>query len=214
MAETLLSIAKEIEVCKGCDLWRTRTRSVPGTGPSNTEIMLIGEGPGKNEDIEGLPFIGQAGKFLTELLADAGLTREQVFICNVVKCRPPLNRDPEPAELAACNIYLDRQIASIKPSIIITLGRFSMGKFFQGVKITQVHGMMKRVGDSFVIPMFHPAAALHQVALKPTIKEDFRKLPKLLAMARKELGLMPLPTETANQTEQIENSPAKQMKLL
>ena len=189
MSDTLEKIAKEIAVCKDCDLWRTRTCSVPGEGNPKTEIMLIGEGPGKNEDLQGRPFIGQAGKFLTELLADAGLTREEVFICNVVKCRPPLNRDPEPAELAACNAYLDRQIAVIKPSIIITLGRYSMAKFFEGVKISQVHGMMKRVGDTFVIPMFHPAAALHQAALKPTIKEDFSKLPKLLAMARKELGL-------------------------
>ncbi len=189
MPETLKTIAAEIAVCKNCELSRTRTYSVPGEGNPDTEIMLIGEGPGKNEDLEGRPFIGQAGKLLTELLANAGLTREDVFICNVVKCRPPLNRDPEPAELAACNAYLDRQIAVIKPSIIITLGRFSMANFFEDVKISQVHGMMKRVGDTFVIPMFHPAAALHQPALKPAIREDFSKLPKLLAMARKELGL-------------------------
>ena len=199
MSDTLEKIAKEIAVCKDCDLWRTRTCSVPGEGNPKTEIMLIGEGPGKNEDLQGRPFIGQAGKFLTELLADAGLTREEVFICNVVKCRPPLNRDPEPGELAACNRYLERQIAAIRPSIIITLGRFSMAKFFEGVKISQVHGMMKRVDNAFVIPMFHPAAALHQQALKPTIKQDFSRLPRLLAMARKELGLpdtaAPLPTE-------------------
>lgn len=215
MTETLELIAKEISVCKSCELWRTRTNSVPGVGPANTEIMLIGEGPGKNEDLQGLPFIGQAGKLLTELLADAGLTREEVFVCNVVKCRPPLNRDPEPAELTACDAFLDRQIAAINPKIIITLGRFSMGKFFQGVKITQVHGKMKRVGDAFVIPMFHPAAALHQVALKPTIKQDFANLPKLLSMAKKELGLEKPPVANPNvESNEADDLPAKQMKLL
>lgn len=215
MTDTLEQIAREVSVCKNCELWRTRTYSVPGQGPTHTEIMLIGEGPGKNEDLQGLPFIGQAGKFLTELLADANLTREEVFICNVVKCRPPLNRDPEPIELAACNTFLERQITTINPRIIITLGRFSMAKFFPDVKISQVHGKMKRVGDLFVIPMFHPAAALHQVALKPTIKQDFAHLPKLLAMAKKELGL-----EDAAQPEALlapshqDTQPAKQMKLL
>ena len=129
-----------------------------------------------------------------------------------------MNRDPEPAELVACNAYLDRQIAVIKPSIIITLGRFSMAKFFEGVKISQVHGMMKRVDDHFVIPMFHPAAALHQVALKPTIKQDFARLPKLLSMARKELGLPDLPTHKTEDVQQ-NNQPAhtdkgQQLKLI
>jgi DNA polymerase len=185
--DTLKQIASEVSVCTRCALSTTRNKAVPGEGPVNTEILLIGEGPGQNEDMQGRPFIGQAGKFLSELLAQAGLKREDVWITNVVKCRPPGNRDPLPDELAACNEYLERQIAALNPKIIITLGRFSMGKYMPGAKITQIHGQMKRYGDRFVIPMFHPAAALHQAALKPAILADFAKLPQMLDFARKEL---------------------------
>jgi DNA polymerase len=182
--ETLAQIASEVAVCTNCTLHKTRKRTVPGEGPANTEIMLIGEGPGFNENEQGRPFVGAAGKFLEELLAQAGLKRSDVWIGNVVKCRPPENRDPMPEELAACNIYLERQISTINPKIIITLGRFSMGKFLPGVKISQVHGQMRKVGDRFVIAMFHPAAALHQAALKPSILADFAKLPQQLDQAR------------------------------
>lgn len=188
MEDTLAQIASEVSVCVRCALHATRNKSVPGEGPANAEIMLIGEGPGFNENEQGRPFVGAAGNFLNELLAQAGLKREDVWIGNVVKCRPPSNRDPLPDELAACNEYLDRQIAALNPKIIITLGRFSMGKYMPGVKITQVHGQMKRYGDRFVIAMFHPAAALHQSALKPSILADFAKLPKLLDFARAELN--------------------------
>jgi DNA polymerase len=191
-AETILAgIASEVSACTNCGLHKTRIKSVPGEGPADAEIMLIGEGPGANENEQGRPFIGAAGKFLVELLAQAGLKRTDVWICNVVKCRPPENRDPLPDELAACNLYLDRQIAAINPRIIITLGRFSMGKFMPGVKITQVHGQMRRFGDRFVIAMFHPAAALHQAALKPAILADFARLPQLLNEARQELAKSP-----------------------
>ena len=186
--ETLSQIANEVSVCTSCPLHTTRTMSVPGEGPANAEIMLIGEGPGATEDAQGRPFIGAAGKFLVELLGQAGLKRTDVWICNVVKCRPPLNRDPLPEELAACNLDLERQIAAIRPKIIITLGRFSMAKFMPGVKISQIHGQMCRINDRFVIAMFHPAAALHQAALKPTILADFARLPKLLETARKEIA--------------------------
>jgi DNA polymerase len=186
--ETLAQIAKEVVVCKKCVLHESRNKSVPGEGPANAEIMLIGEGPGFYENEQGRPFVGASGKFLSELLGQAGLKREDVWIGNVVKCRPPANRDPLPDELSACNNYLERQIAAINPSIIITLGRFSMGKFMQGAKITQVHGQMRKVGNRYVIPMFHPAAALHQAALKPALLADFAKLPELLAEARKNLG--------------------------
>jgi uracil-DNA glycosylase family 4 len=182
--ETLAQIASEVAVCPNCVLHKTRKRSVPGEGPANAEIMLIGEGPGFNENEQGRPFVGAAGKFLEELLAQAGLKRTDVWIGNVVKCRPPENRDPMPDELAACNAFLERQISAINPKIIITLGRFSMGKFMPGVKISQVHGQMRRVGDRFVIAMFHPAAALHQAALKPSILADFAKLPQQLDQAR------------------------------
>jgi DNA polymerase len=151
--------------------------------------MFIGEGPGFNENEQGRPFVGAAGQFLNELLAQAGMKRESVWIGNVVKCRPPGNRDPLPEELSACNQYLERQITAIDPRIIITLGRYSMGKFMPGAKISAVHGQMRRVGDRFVIAMFHPAAALHQAALKPTILADFAQLPTLLEQARR--GLTP-----------------------
>ena len=187
MSQNLEEIAQNISVCTACALHRTRTLAVPGEGPADADIMLIGEGPGNNEDLQGKPFVGQAGNFLTELLAQAGLTREDVFICNVVKCRPPMNRDPLPEEISACVKFLDAQIDSIKPKIIITLGRFSMAQFFPGVKISQVHGKMKQIGDYFVIPMFHPAAALHQPNLKQTILADFANLPKLLHIAEAHL---------------------------
>jgi len=186
--ETLAQIAKEVTVCTNCALHHSRKKSVPGEGPATAEIMFIGEGPGFHENEQGRPFVGAAGKFLDQLLAQAGVTRADVWIGNVVKCRPPENRDPLPDELAACNEYLERQIQAIDPSIIVTLGRFSMNKFFPGAKISAVHGQMRKVGDRYVIAMFHPAAALHQAALKPAILADFAKLPELLEQARKGLG--------------------------
>lgn len=186
--ETLAQIAKEVTVCTNCALHHSRKKSVPGEGPAAAEIMFIGEGPGFHENEQGRPFVGAAGKFLDQLLAQAGVTRADVWIGNVVKCRPPENRDPQPDELAACNEYLERQTQAIDPSIIVTLGRFSMNKFFSGAKISAVHGQMKKVGERYVIAMFHPAAALHQAALKPAILADFAKLPELLEQARKGLG--------------------------
>jgi len=186
--ETIAQIAKEVSACIKCPLHEGRKKSVPGEGPANAEIMFIGEGPGFHENEQGRPFVGAAGKFLDQLLAQAGVTRADVWIGNVVKCRPPGNRDPLPEELAACDTYLEAQIQAINPSIIVTLGRFSMGKFFSGVKISAIHGQMRKVDDRFVIPMFHPAAALHQAALKPAILGDFAKLPELLKQARVALG--------------------------
>jgi DNA polymerase len=182
--EILTQVAKEVSVCQKCALYHSRKKAVPGEGPANADIMLIGEGPGFHENEQGRPFVGAAGNFLNELLAEAGLKRPDVWIGNVVKCRPPNNRDPLPEELAACNEYLERQIAAINPKIIITLGRYSMGKFMPGAKISSVHGQMRRTGERHVIPMFHPAAALHQAALKPAILKDFSQLPKLLEQAR------------------------------
>jgi uracil-DNA glycosylase len=189
--EVLAQVAKEVSVCKKCALYHSRKNAVPGEGPANAEIMFIGEGPGFNENEQGRPFVGNAGTFLNELLAEAGLKRTDVWIGNVVKCRPPANRDPLPEELAACNEYQERQIAAINPKIIITLGRYSMAKFMPGAKISSVHGQMRRVGDRFVIAMFHPAAALHQAALKPAILQDFAQLPKLLEQARSALKKSP-----------------------
>jgi DNA polymerase len=186
--ETLAQIAKEVSNCTSCALHESRKKSVPGEGPADAEIMFIGEGPGFHENEQGRPFVGASGKFLDQLLAQAGVTRSEVFICNVVKCRPPENRDPLPDELSACDAYLERQIAAINPSIIVTLGRFSMSKYTQGAKISQIHGQMRKVGERYVISMFHPAAALHQAALKPAILADFAKLPELLQEARTALG--------------------------
>lgn len=182
--ETLAQIASEVAVCQKCPLHHSRKKAVPGEGPANSEIMFIGEGPGFYENEQGRPFVGPAGQFLDQLLAQAGLKREQVWIGNVVKCRPPGNRDPQPEEMATCDQYLERQIKAINPKIIITLGRFSMAKFMPGAKISAVHGQMRRIGDRFVIAMFHPAAALHQASLKPAIMADFAKLPQLLVQAR------------------------------
>ena len=187
--EKLEKLARRIKVCTLCELHRSRTEAVPGEGPTHAEIMFIGEGRGASEDKQGRPFVGASGKFLDQLLAHAGVTRADVFITNVVKCRPPGNRDPLPDEIEICTSnYLQHQIEMINPSIIVTLGRHSMGLFFKGAKITQIHGQMRQVGDRFVISMFHPAAALHQLSLKETIMADFAKLPELLTEARTALG--------------------------
>lgn len=209
--ETLQQIASEVSACTQCSLHTTRNKSVPGEGPANAEIMLIGEGPGHNENEQGRPFVGAAGNFLNELLAQAGLKREDVWIGNVVKCRPPGNRDPLPEELSACDKHLERQMAALNPKIIITLGRFSMAKFVPGAKISQVHGQMRKVNGRFVIPMFHPAAALHQPQLKTTILADFGKLPDLLDVARRELG-QPGPAVAVPKEELPKDDP-QQLKL-
>lgn len=189
ITEDIISqIANEVSACTRCALHESRKKPVPGDGPANAEIMFIGEGPGFHENEQGHPFVGASGKFLDQLLAQAGVTRSDVFIANVVKCRPPGNRDPLPDELAACDLYLEAQIKAINPSIIVTLGRFSMNKFFPGAKISAVHGQMQKIGGRFVIPMFHPAAALHQAALKPSILGDFAKLPDQLNEARIAMG--------------------------
>lgn len=179
-AAKLEEVASEVRGCPKCELCRTRTHAVPGEGPPKARVMLIGEGPGWHEDQQGRPFVGNAGKFLTELLGKAKLRREDVFITNVVKCRPPGNRDPMPDEIAACSGYLDRQIAAINPDVIVTLGRFSMARWFPGERISRIHGQPKREAGRLIVPMYHPAAALHQAALRGAIEEDFSKLPKFL----------------------------------
>ena len=185
----LEKLAGQIKVCTRCELHRSRTKAVPGEGPTHAELMLIGEGPGATEDKQGRPFVGASGRFLDQLLEQAGVTRADVWITNVVKCRPPGNRDPLTDEVETCTSnYLQHQIEIVNPSIIVTLGRHSMGLFFKGAKITQIHGQMRKAGDRFVIPMFHPAAALHQQSLRSTIMADFAGLPELLKEARAESG--------------------------
>lgn len=173
-----------IRGCTACSLARTRTHAVPGEGPLDAEVMLIGEAPGMNEDRQGRPFVGQAGAFLEELLAAAGYCRDDVYICNVLKCRPPGNRDPLPAEIEACSAFLGVQIEQVNPLLIVSLGRYSMARFFPEAKISRVHGQHRMVDGRLFVPMYHPAAALHQQSLRETILEDFRKLPALVASAR------------------------------
>jgi DNA polymerase len=179
--DSLQQIAKEVSSCEKCKLHATRKKAVPGEGPSNAKIMFIGEGPGFHENEQGRPFVGAAGKFLEELLASIGMKRSDVFIANVVKCRPPQNRDPESDELKACNDYLERQIALINPKVIVTLGRYSMEKFFPGAKISNIHGQARAIGGRLVLAMFHPAAALHQPQYRSLIEQDFKRLPELIA---------------------------------
>jgi uracil-DNA glycosylase len=175
-AAALAEIDREVGACQRCDLFRTANKAVPGEGPADARIMLVGEAPGFNEDKQGRPFVGAAGKFLEELLGEAGLRRADVYITNVVKHRPPGNRDPSPDELHACRPWLEQQIQIINPRLIVTLGRYSMGTFFPGSMISRVHGQIREKDGRFIFHMYHPAAALHQQALRQTLIDDMRKL--------------------------------------
>ena len=201
-AEELKVIAAEVSACQKCKLHTGRKKAVPGEGPADAQIMFIGEGPGFHEDQQGRPFVGAAGKFLEELLESIGLTRAQVFITNVVKCRPPGNRDPEPDELEACADYLDRQIKAINPKVIVTLGRYSMYRFFPNAKISAIHGQARQVEGRLVVAMFHPAAALHQPKYREPLFEDFKKLPGLIASAEKAPTVAP-PKPDEPETKQL-----------
>jgi len=176
----LEALAVEIAQCTRCLLHRGRTRAVPGEGPQNAEIMFIGEAPGFYEDQQGRPFVGAAGQFLEELLKEIGLQREQVFIANVIKCRPPGNREPLPEEIEACKPFLDRQIELLHPRLIVTLGRFSMARAFPNARISSIHGQPRKIGGVIYYPMYHPAAALHQPSLRRDVEEDMRRIPELL----------------------------------
>ncbi len=182
----LAQLAAAVRDCRRCPLAGLRTLAVPGEGPTQAEILLIGEGPGQQEDRQGRPFVGASGHLLQKLLAGVGLDRSQVFITNVVKRRPPNNRDPLPVELAACAPFLDDQVTLIDPLILITLGRFSLAHFLgPGARITQVHGRPTRLGDRLLLPMFHPAAALRNLQWQQALEADFAQLPGLLAAARR-----------------------------
>jgi uracil-DNA glycosylase family 4 len=181
----LTKLYEEIAICQRCDLAKGRTQTVPGEGPEDAEIMFIGEAPGFHEDRQGRPFVGAAGKFLEELLASIGLQREEVYICNVIKCRPPGNRDPLSDEIEACKPFLDRQIELIQPKLIVTLGRHSMARYFPNTQITRIHGQPKRIGGRIYYPMFHPAAALHQPKWRSAVEEDMLKIPQILKEAER-----------------------------
>jgi DNA polymerase len=211
MAQAELEIiAAEVKACTKCKLYKSAKQGVPGEGPPTAEILFIGEGPGFYEDQQGRPFVGPSGKFLEELLGGIGLKRSDVFIANVVKHRPPGNRDPEPDEIAACAEYLDRQIAAIQPRVIVTLGRYSMAKFFPGARISAIHGQARLVNGRLVVAMFHPAAALHQQSLRQTLIDDFKKLPGYIARAKgagekeREKGAAPKPADAPPQPPEDE----------
>lgn len=184
----LEDLAQLIRSCPRCDLCQSRTHAVPGEGPDNAEVMFIGEAPGFYEDQQGQPFVGPAGKLLDQLLALAGLRRQDVYITNIIKCRPPNNRDPLPKEIEACRPWLEQHLATIKPKVVVTLGRYSMAHFFPGGSISKVHGQPRVRNGVYYVPLFHPAAALHQERFRRPLEDDFRNLSVILAEARRSVG--------------------------
>ena len=176
----LTELYEEIALCQQCEIARNRIHVVPGEGAEDADILFIGEAPGWYEDQQGRPFVGPAGKFLEELLASINLNRQQVYIANVIKCRPPDNRDPLPTEIQNCRKWLNRQIELIRPKIIVTLGRYSMAMFFPGKTISKIHGTAQNRDGIIYYAMYHPAAALHQQSLRQAIQEDMRKIPSFL----------------------------------
>ncbi len=181
----LSQLYQEIERCQDCELAKHRTRVVPGEGAENASLFFIGEAPGWHEDQQGRPFVGPAGQFLEQLLASISLKREQVYIANVIKCRPPGNRDPLPNEIQSCQKWLDRQIEIVHPKMIITLGRYSLARYFPGENISKVHGKARKDNNVILYAMYHPAAALHQGSLRKTIEADMLQIPTILAQAKK-----------------------------
>ena len=197
------AIGAQVAVCTRCRLHQTRTKAVPGEGTAATEVVFVGEGPGFNEDRQGRPFVGPAGTLLSELLGAVGWTREEVFITNVVKCRPPENRDPQPDEIAACGPFLTRQLAALDPALVVTLGRFSMARFNPSARIGQVHGTFRAADpesgapEALTFAMYHPAAALHQGSLKATLFADMEGVPAALVEARRLRASRPAAPEPA-----------------
>jgi len=201
-------IAAQVAKCTRCRLHQQATKGVPGDGDPESEVIFIGEGPGYHEDQQGLPFVGVAGRLLDRLLQLIKLKRSEVWIGNVIKHRPPGNRDPLPEEIEACRPFLDEQIKIIDPKIIVSLGRFSMSKFLPGEKISQVHGQARYVNFAgkkrIIIPMYHPAAALRRGAIMEQIKKDFLKIPQFLSPHLKEEILPePEPVPEKPQEEQM-----------
>ncbi len=179
-AANLEAIALEIERCRRCKLHRERLNAVPGAGPADATVFFLGEGPGAQEDQVGQPFVGRSGKFLDELLEDIGLSRERVFITNVVKCRPPGNRAPHVDEVRPCTMHLDQQLEVVRPLLVVTLGRFAMEHFFSEGRISEIHGRPRRIDGTVTLPLYHPAAALYRGSLRSVVKDDFQRIPELL----------------------------------
>ncbi|MAP38880.1 MAG: uracil-DNA glycosylase [Dehalococcoidia bacterium] len=190
-----IEVYQQITSCTACDLSEGRTNAVPGEGSQNADIMFIGEAPGYYEDRDGRPFIGQAGKLLDEMLAKINLDRKDVYVTNMVKCRPPKNRDPLLEELSSCAPYLDKQIEIISPRVIVCLGRFSFSKFFPGEAISKARGKPRDWRNIKISPMYHPAAGLHNPGLKPAIEKDFRNLPALIEQVNQATQSEPAPEQ-------------------
>jgi DNA polymerase len=182
---TLEEVARSVMQCTDCRLSQGRTQGVPGEGPADAKLFFVGEGPGWHEDQQGRPFVGPAGQFLEELLGMVGLRRDQVFIGNMIKSRPPGNRDPLPDEIEACRKYLDAQLRIVNPKVVVALGRHSLARFCPGQTIGKIHGTWRKEGGRVYFAMYHPAAALHQQSLRKVIQEDMLKLPLALEAADK-----------------------------
>jgi DNA polymerase len=206
MSESLEAIGADVRVCRLCKLYERRTVAVPGEGSPDAEIMFIGEGPGFHEDQQGRPFVGAAGGLLTEMLRGIGLKREDVFITNVVRCRPPGNRDPLPDELNACDVYTQRQIAVLDPKLIVTLGRFSMARFVGTGPMRDLHGRTREWNGITCLAMYHPAFILRTptVELRRIYDDDFRKIPPLLEEARRQRAALAAATVMAEATAPLD----------
>lgn len=217
MMESLEDVAKLVKDCTDCPLHNGRSNAVPGEGNSQADVMFIGEGPGFREDKEGRPFVGPAGQLLEGLLATVGTNREEVFIANMVKCRPPDNRDPTPAEIAACSKYLDRQIELISPKLIVTLGRFSLRRFFPGESITRVKGKARQKNGRAILPLLHPAAVLRRPEFRDPMVEDFQEISRILQdtsppnQVTLETGLV---NQTKQRADQVDRRPTAQSEQL
>ncbi len=210
----LSEIADEVRACTKCPLHSAgRIQTVPGYGDVNAEILFIGEAPGEQEDKRGLPFVGRSGQYLDYLLDKIGLKRSQVFIANVIKCRPPANRDPQPDEIIACKPYLERQIAIIDPLVIATLGRFSMGLFFPGGKITAIHGKPRYDERRAYYPFFHPAAVLRNPDLRRDMEADFRRLLDVVAEVKRRRAESPPPPPNQTPPPTDDEGPPVQLRL-
>lgn len=209
--DSIEAVAARVSACTRCGLSATRTNAVPGDGSRSPSIMFIGEGPGSNEDQQGLPFVGRAGQLLDSLLRLIPVERSDVYITNIVKCRPPDNRDPYPEETAACRPFLERQIDLLRPRVIATLGRHSLNYFLPGARIGDVHGRPTRWRDIILFPLYHPAAGLRSSTLRQTLEEDVRRLPEaILRSLSLGAGAVTIDT-TARAATPVQGAPASDL---
>jgi DNA polymerase len=204
LSEALQVLHQEVRDCTLCALCRTRNKAVPGAGDVKARIMVVGEAPGKNEDQEGLPFVGQAGQLLNKLLSSAGINRDEVYITNIIKCRPPGNRDPLPEEVTSCSAYLDRQVELIRPAVILLLGRHAVQRLLPGsAGISRIHGQLVERGERAYVPLYHPAAALYNGFLVDTLKVDFQKVRGYIDMIEARRAATPEPDPEVETKEQL-----------